>query len=89
MQVGDEVAIPNPDRALASFEAAAAPSLIGVLTKHPETGLAFVVSKKRKDLAEIVKEFDEFFNKVADARNLVAMLIYTLASHIHTCFVVG
>ncbi|MQM11635.1 hypothetical protein Taro_044543 [Colocasia esculenta] len=76
----EEAATVVPKMAVATSIAAVTPSSITVLSqfsKDPTSELTMVVSRKRKDLAEIVRELDEFFDKAAEAGNLVAMLFET------------
>ncbi|XVF62208.1 hypothetical protein PTKIN_Ptkin08bG0198900 [Pterospermum kingtungense] len=54
---------------------AAPPSVVSGFSKDTGSELAMVVSRNSKDLAEIVKEVDEYFLKAADAGGQMSVLL--------------
>ncbi|KAK8703030.1 hypothetical protein V6N13_021361 [Hibiscus sabdariffa] len=71
----------NPTTRAASM--AAPPSVVSGFSKDTGSELAMVVSRNSKELAEIVKEVDEYFLKAADAGSQLSLLLEVSNSNFH------
>lgn len=64
-----------PATTAVSASVTAPPSVVSGFSKDTSSELAMVVSRNSKDLAEIVKEVDDYFLKAADAGSEVSLLL--------------
>lgn len=64
-----------PATTAVSASVTAPPSVVSGFSKDTSSDLAMVVSRNSKDLAEIVKEVDDYFLKAADAGSEVSLLL--------------